>query len=124
MRNSVTTGANARIVLFDNQEVENVSMGTGELIAVAVSVITVLIIAAAIYWVMKKRNEDIVSSAERTARQVVEKAEIEADNIRKTAELESNERINQKDRQADKDNQRRKGEVDRAVRTPGTAGRG
>ncbi len=88
-------------------------METGVYITVAVSVIVVLIIAAAIYWVLKKRNEDLVTSAEQTARQVTEKAEIEADNIRKTAELESNERINQKERQADKDNQRRKGEVER-----------
>jgi ribonuclease Y len=89
-------------------------METGDLMTVvAVGAIIVAIISAAIYWVMKKRNEDLVGAAERTAREILEKAEVEADNIRKTAELEANERIAQKTRQSDKDNQRRRSEVER-----------
>lgn len=88
-------------------------METGDLITVAVCVIIIAIITSAIYWVLKKRNEDLVGSAERTASEILKKAEIEADNIRKTAELEANERMAQKTRQCDKDNQRRRSEIDR-----------
>lgn len=88
-------------------------METGDLITVAVCAIIIGLISAAIYWVLKKRNEDLIGAAERTAREILEKAEVEADNIRKTAELEANERIAQKTRQFDKDNQRRRGEVER-----------
>lgn len=88
-------------------------METGDLVTVAVSAIIIALISAAIYWVLKKRNEDLIGAAERTAREILEKAEVEADNIRKTAELEANERITQKTRQFDKDNQRRRSEVDR-----------
>lgn len=82
-------------------------------IIVLVFVVALAVIAAAIYWVLKKRNEDLVSSAERTADEIVKKAEVEADNIRKTAELDATERINQKTRQFDKDNQRRRSEIDK-----------
>lgn len=82
-------------------------------IIVLVFVVALAVIAAAIYWVLKKRNEDLVSSAERTANEIVKKAEVEADNIRKTAELDATERINQKTRQFDKDNQRRRSEIDK-----------
>ncbi len=89
-------------------------METGVIITVvAVNLLILLISIAAIYWVLKKRNEDLISSAERTAQEIQKKAEVEADNIRKTAELEANERINQKTRQFEKDNQRRRSEVER-----------
>ncbi len=80
---------------------------------IAADVILIGVIAAAIYWVLKKRNEDLIQSAERTAREILEKAEVEADNVHKTAELEANERVQQKTRQFDKDNQRRRVEVER-----------
>lgn len=88
-------------------------MDNGVIITVVADLIILAIIAAAIYWVLKKRNEDLVTSAERTASEITKKAEIEADNIRKTAELEAAERINQKTRQFEKDNQRRRSEVER-----------
>lgn len=88
-------------------------METGDLITVAVCAIIIAIITAAIYWVLKKRNEDLVGSAERTASEILKKADIEADNIRKTAELEANEKMAHKTRQCDKDNQRRRSEIDR-----------
>lgn len=88
-------------------------MDSGVIITVAVCVIIIAIITAVIYWVLHKRNEDLIGSAERTAREIIEKAEVEADNIRKTAELEANERITQKTKQFDKDNQRRRNEVER-----------
>ena len=89
-------------------------METGVIITVvAVNLLILLISIAAIYWVLKKRNEDLISSAERTAQEIRNKADVEADNIRKTAELEANERINQKTRQFEKDNQRRHSEVER-----------
>ncbi len=88
-------------------------METGDIVTVVVCAIIIAVISAAIYWVLNKRNEDLVESAERTAKEIIEKAEVEADNIRKTAELEANERIAEKTRQFDKDNQRRRGEVER-----------
>lgn len=89
-------------------------MDNGLILAVIVgSLIVIAIISAAIYWVLKKRNEDLIKSADRTASEIIEKAEIEADNIRKTAELEAKERIQQKTRQMDKDNQRRRSEADK-----------
>jgi ribonuclease Y len=81
--------------------------------ALVVNVVVLLAIAAAIYWIMKKRNEDLISSAERTAREIREKAEIEAESQRKSAELQVKEEMLQRSRQDDKENQRRRAEVER-----------
>jgi ribonuclease Y len=75
--------------------------------------VVLLAIAIASYWFMKKRNEDLISSAERTAREIREKAEIEAESQRKSAELQVKEEMLQRSRQDDKENQRRRAEVER-----------
>jgi len=81
---------------------------------VLIADVLVLAVAfGAIFWIIQKRMGSRLSDAERQAKDVREKARLEAETIRKSAELEVKEDILQRTKQADKDNQRRRVEVER-----------
>lgn len=84
------------------------------ILSVVVADIVVLAIAFAIlFWLIQKRMGMRFSDAEQSAKVAVEKARLEAENIRKSAELEAKEEILQRTKQFEKDNQRRRVEVER-----------
>jgi ribonuclease Y len=99
---------------FDNMEVESFPMDNYVILSVVVADVVVLAIGfAALFWFLQKRMGNRFSSAEQSAKDMVEKARLEAENIRKSAELEAKEEILQRTRQFEKDNQRRRVEAER-----------
>lgn len=78
----------------------------------AANVLLALVLAA-VFWYLTRRMQSRQAESEALAQQVVEKARLEAENIRKSAELDVKEEILQRTRQFEKDNQKRRSEVER-----------
>lgn len=89
-------------------------MNEGMLLYLVLGVSVVLAIAAVTTLILlNKRIGSRTIEAERLAKELRENAEREAQNIRKSAELEVKEEILQRTKQADKDQQRRRVEIER-----------
>ncbi|MGI8906891.1 MAG: ribonuclease Y [Candidatus Sumerlaeaceae bacterium] len=80
---------------------------------VLANVVILAVCVWALFWFLQKRMGTRVSNAERAALDVKAKAELDAETIRKSAELQVKEEILQRTRVFEKDNQRRRVEVER-----------
>lgn len=88
-------------------------VGTVVILTVSVAIVSAIIAAVAIYLFLTKKMGAQFSSAQETAQQVIQEAQKEAETIRKAAELEVKEEMFQRTRQFEKDNQRRRNEIER-----------
>ncbi len=81
---------------------------------VAVDVAVLLVLGTVMYLVLKSKMEAQISSARRTADSIRTEAERDADGIRKTADLEAKEDMLQRTKQFERDQQRRRADLDRS----------
>ncbi|AXA37622.1 MAG: ribonuclease Y [Candidatus Hydrogenedentota bacterium] len=83
------------------------------LVTAAVTLVVVLLVGGGLVWFLAKRMGVQISSAHQAAQQALEEARKEAETIRKEAEIEAKELIFQRTKQAEKEAQRRRAELDR-----------
>jgi ribonuclease Y len=89
-------------------------MSLGTILAiVGVVVIAIFAAIAGTYWFLAKRMGVQISSAQREAQIVLEEAQKEAETIRKAAELEAKEQVFQRTKQAERDLNRKRSELDK-----------
>jgi ribonucrease Y len=88
-------------------------IGTVVILTSSVALVSTAIGGAVIYLFLTKKMGAQFSTARETAQQVITEAQKEAENIRKAAELEVKEEVFQRTKQFEKDNQRRRNEIDR-----------
>ena len=72
------------------------------------------VITAFMYWFLKKQMGAQFSNAQETAQKILDEAHKESESIRKDAELQSERELFQRTKQFEKENQRRRTELDRA----------